>query len=266
MTEPTPIDPTAPDGSEARIARLEAEVARLQRIADETREEFDGFAYSVSHDLRAPLRALNGFSKLLADEAAPMLTEETSDYLQRIVGATRRLELLIEDLLALSRAGRAEMRTEQIDLGGMAREVAAALAATAPQRAVDWRIDAARVQGDPALLRILLEHLLGNAFKFTRLREQAVIELRIDGEAADDAPVTCFSVRDNGVGFDMAYAERLFAPFQRFHPANAFEGNGIGLASVRRIARRHGGRAWLESAPDRGTEAFVSLWETATPA
>jgi signal transduction histidine kinase len=247
----------------ARVARLEADVARLQRLADERREELDGFAYSVSHDLRAPLRALNGFSKLLADEAAGQLGDETADYLNRIVGATRRLELLFEDLLVLSRAGRAAMQVEEIDLGHMAREVAAALSASAPDRVVDWQIADVRVQADPSLMRLLLEHLLGNAFKFSRGRDPARIELR-PAELADGL-TTSFVVTDNGTGFDMQYADRLFSPFQRFHAASAYAGNGIGLALSRRIVRRHDGSISVRSSPDQGTEVVVQLWATAPP-
>lgn len=247
----------------AQVARLEAEVARLQRLADERREELDGFAYSVSHDLRAPLRALNGFSKLLADEAAGQLSDETADYLNRIVGATRRLELLFEDLLMLSRAGRAAMQIEAIDLGYMAREVAAALSASAPERKVDWQIADMRTQADPSLMRLLLEHLLGNAFKFSRTRDLAHIELHPADSA--DGLTTKFVVADNGTGFDMKYADRLFSPFQRFHAASAYAGNGIGLALSRRIVRRHDGSISVWSSPDQGTKVVVQLWATAPP-
>ncbi|HMV52543.1 MAG TPA: ATP-binding protein [Rhodocyclaceae bacterium] len=260
---PAPETIESPEALAARLTRLEADVARLQRLADERREELDGFAYSVSHDLRAPLRALNGFSKLLADEVAGQLSDETADYLNRIVGATRRLELLFEDLLMLSRAGRATMQIEELDLGRMAREVAAALSAGAPDRKVDWQIADARVQADPSLLRVLLEHLLGNAFKFSRARDPARIELRpADGV---DGPTTTFLVVDNGTGFDMQYADRLFSPFQRFHAASAYAGNGIGLALSRRIVRRHEGSIIVHSSPDQGTEVVVQLWETAPP-
>jgi len=251
----------SPEATADRVARLEADVARLQRLADERRDELDGFAYSVSHDLRAPLRALNGFSKLLADEAAGQLSDETADYLNRIVGATRRLELLFEDLLVLSRAGRATMQIEEIDLGRMARDVAAALSAAAPEREVDWQITDMRVQADPSLMRLLIEHLLGNAFKFSRNCETARIELR--PEDANGGPTAKFLVLDNGSGFDMQYADRLFSPFQRFHSASVYAGNGIGLALSRRIVRRHDGSIRVRSAPDQGTEVVVHLWETA---
>ena len=255
-----------PEVGAADAARLQAELASTKRQLADARRELDAFAYSVSHDLRGPLRALNGFSKLLNDEARGVLTADTADYLARIVGATHRLELLLEDLLILSRAGRATLQVQTIDLGAMAREVAASLAAAEPARRIDWQIADLRVQADPALLRSALVQLLGNAFKFTRTREQGLIELIAERSKSDPSvTVQGFSIRDNGVGFDMSFADRLFAPFQRLHPASVYEGNGIGLALVQRIVRRHGGRAWLHSAPEQGTQAFVRLWETEPP-
>ncbi len=261
-----PIEDRAGDAGAASVERLQAELASTRRQLDQARQELDAFSYSVSHDLRGPLRALNGFSKLLNDEGRDVLSGDMADYLARIVGATRRLELLLEDLLMLSRAGRAKMQVRPVELGAMAREVAASLETGEPDRRVDWILPDMRIEADPALLRIALEQLLGNAFKFTRSREAARIELHIEhGEADAAGAVSGFSIRDNGVGFDMAYADRLFAPFQRMHPASAYEGNGIGLAVVQRIVRRHGGHAWLHSVPDQGTQAFVRLWESEAP-
>ena len=261
-----PISNPRPDVSETSIARLQAELASTKRQLDETRHELDAFAYSVSHDLSAPLRALNGFSKLLKDEARDVLTGDTADYLARIVGATRRLELLLEDLLILSRVGRATLRVQPVDLGAMATEIAAVLDAREPGRRVDWKIADVRMQADRTLLRSALEHLLGNAFKFTRKREHALIELLADQSIpGESGTISGFSIRDNGVGFDMSFADRLFAPFQRLHPASVYEGNGIGLALVQRVVRRHCGRLWLHSAPEQGTQVFVCLWETEQP-
>lgn len=261
-----PIADRAGDANAANADRLQAELASTRRQLEQARQELDAFSYSVSHDLRSPLRALNGFSKLLNDEGRDVLSGDMADYLARIVGATRRLELLLEDLLMLSRAGRARMQVRSLELGAMAREVAAALDAGESDRRVDWNFSDMRIEADPALLRIALEHLVGNAFKFTRGREAARIELLVEqGEPDAAGTVSGFSIRDNGVGFDMAYADRLFAPFQRMHPASAYEGNGIGLAVVQRIVRRHGGHAWLHSVPDQGTQAFVRLWETEAP-
>lgn len=261
-----PIADRDSDATAATVERLQAELASTRRQLDQARQELDAFSYSVSHDLRGPLRALNGFSKLLNDEGRDVLSGDMADYLARIVGATRRLELLLEDLLMLSRAGRAKMQVRSLELGAMAREVAASLEGGEPARRVDWIVPDVRIEADPALLRIVLEHLLGNAFKFTRCREAARIELRLEqDEPEPSGTVAGFSIRDNGVGFDMGYADRLFSPFQRMHPASAYEGNGIGLAIVQRIVRRHGGHAWLHSAPDQGTEVFVRLWETEPP-
>jgi signal transduction histidine kinase len=264
MSEPT--SRPNPDVGAANTARLEAELASAKRQLDDTRRELDAFAYSVSHDLRGPLRALNGFSRLLNDEARDILSGDTADYLARIVGATRRLELLLEDLLILSRAGRAKLQVQPLGLNAMAREIAASLDAREPGRSVDWQFAEVQIQADPALLRSALEQLLGNAFKFTRTRERALIELIAERSEPDASEtVAGFSIRDNGVGFDMSFADRLFAPFQRLHPASMYEGNGIGLALVQRIVRRHGGRAWLLSVPEQGTQAFVRLWEAEPP-
>lgn len=254
------------NSAEATIARLEAELAVTKRRLDETRHELDAFAYSVSHDLRGPLRALNGFSKLLKDEAGDVLTGDTADYLARIVAATHRLELLLEDMLVLARAGRAAMQIQPLDLGAMAKQIASELDASAPDRSVDWQIADARIMADPALLRSALEHMLGNAFKFTGTRDRAAIELIVERNASEPAQeISGFSILDNGVGFDMAFADRLFSPFQRLHPASEYAGNGIGLALVQRIARRHGGRAWIESVPQQGTQVFFRVWESGPP-
>lgn len=261
-----PISNPKPEVGAASAARLQAELASAERQLADARRELDAFAYAVSHDLRGPLRALNGFSRLLNDEARGVLTANTADYLARIVGATRRLELLLEDLLVLSRAGRATLQVQTLELGGIAREIAASLAAGEPGRRIEWQIADLRIEADPALLRAALAHLLGNAFKFTRTCEPALIELIAQRSAADsEGTDSGFSIRDNGVGFDMSFADRLFAPFQRLHPASVYEGNGIGLALVQRIVRRHGGRVWLHSAPDQGTQVFVRLWETEPP-
>lgn len=263
---PTPNPDPEPEPGQDSVDQLRAELAIARRQLDETRREMDAFAYSVSHDLRAPMRALSGFSKLLEDEARDSLSGDAADYLNRIVSATRRLEQLLDDLLTLARAGRAPLRPEPLDAGALARQIATELDAREPGRQVDWRIADLSVLADAALLRGALEQLLGNAFKFTRSRERPVIEL-IAEPCEADPPLTAsgFSIRDNGVGFDMRYADRLFAPFQRLHPASLYEGNGIGLALVQRIARRHGGRAWIQAAPDQGAEAFVRLWESEPP-
>lgn len=264
MSEPMPTRDS--DDCAAEVARLQAELASTKRRLEDSRRELDAFAYSVSHDLRGPLRALNGFSKLLNDETRDVLSGDPADYLARIVGATRRLESLLEDLLILSRAGRAKLQVQPLDLGAMARSIAASLDAGEPGRHVDWQIADVRIQADPPLLRSALEQLLGNAFKFARTRELAAIELVAEPREADASEIVSgFSIRDNGVGFDMNFADRLFAPFQRLHSASLYAGNGIGLALVQRVVRRHAGRVWLESVPEQGTQAFVRLWEIEPP-
>lgn len=244
-----------------RIAELEAELASARALLAETQAELDSFGYSVSHDLRAPLRSLNGFSKLLSDEARELLTPDTTDYLNRIVGATRRLESLMEDILTLSRAGRAPMSVRELDLGALTREAFVSAMAEAGNRKVESDFAAASVIADPALIRLMLLHAVGNACKFTRRRADARVTLTVK----DEAGTRIYMLADNGHGFDMNYVDRLFSPFQRLHAASEYEGNGIGLAIIRRVVRRHGGRVWVQSSPEDGTTLYFTLWETARP-
>lgn len=261
-----PITVPNADACAADFARLHSELADVKRRLEQAGQELDAFAYSVSHDLRAPLRTINGFSKLLNDEARGLLRGDAADYLARIVGATQRMDSLLEDLLTLSRAGRTPLQVELLDAGAIARQIAASLDAREPGRQVSWQIADLRLEGDAVLMRKVIEQLLDNAFKFTRSRECASIALIAEQSAADPpGAARGFSIRDSGVGFDMRYAERLFAPFQRLHPASAYEGNGIGLALVQRILRRHGGHVRLQAAPDQGAQAFVRLWEFERP-
>ncbi|MBL7260514.1 PAS domain-containing sensor histidine kinase [Paractinoplanes lichenicola] len=215
-------------------------------------EELDALSYSVSHDLRAPLRSLDGFSQILLEEHAAGMNEEARGYLGRIRANIERMGDMFDALLELSHADRSQLRRERTDVSALAREVAADLAATEPGRAVRFDIaDDLVARGDPHLIRLVLQNLLGNAFKFTSKRVDAVIAVSAEG---DD-----FVVRDNGAGFDMGHADRMFDPFQRLHGAGEFEGTGIGLAIVRRIVARHGGRIDAEGKPGAGAVIRFNL-------
>ncbi|MDT3737776.1 MAG: PAS domain S-box protein [Denitratisoma sp.] len=250
---------TAQDITEQRLAK--AEIERLnaeleQRVQERTAEltaanrELESFAYSISHDLRAPLRGIDGFSKLLADEYRERLDDEGVDYLDRVRRAAQRMGTLIDDILELSRVTRQEMRRVRVDLSQIAAEIIEERSRAEPDHRVAVTLAPdCTAHGDPQLLRVLMQNLLENAWKYSAKKADPAIEFgreTIDGE-------TVFFVRDNGVGFDMKYADRLFTPFQRLHRPEEFEGTGIGLATVARIIRRHGGRVWAESGPDEGT-------------
>jgi signal transduction histidine kinase len=251
----------------ARVGNLVAAKRAEEALVERSREleaankDLEAFSYSVSHDLRAPLRSIDGFSRALLEDCADRLEEGGKDHLRRVRAAAQRMGTLIDALLELARVARAPVRREVVDLGALAEEVAASLGRTDPGRGVSFSIArGASAKGDPRLLRVLLENLLGNAWKFTGHRPSARIEFgreRRDGE-------TLFFVRDDGAGFDMAYAEKLFRPFQRLHPGSEFEGTGIGLASVARIVRRHGGRVWAEGAVDRGATFYFTLGDAAS--
>ncbi len=239
--------------AEDEIRRLNSELEeRVKRRTAElttANQQLESFAHSISHDLRAPLRGIEGFSRLLAEECSGQLNTEGREYLQRVRKAAQRMSLLIDHLLQLSRVTRQEMRREPVDLSQMAAELVEDLQRSAPDRRVDVRIaPGCAVQGDPSLLRVLLENLVGNAWKYSARRADA----RIDFGPEDADGETCFAVRDNGAGFDMAHAGKLFAPFQRLHTHEEFEGTGVGLASCARVVLRHGGRIWGEGAPGAG--------------
>jgi len=246
--------------AEEEIARLNADLERRVRVRtgelEAANAELEAFSYSVSHDLRAPLRAIDGFSHALVEDHGERLEPSATEYLRRIVAATRRMSDLIDGLLDLSRVSRAEMRWQQVDLSAMAREVAEGLQRSEPQRRVQWDIaEALAARGDPRLLRVVLDNLIGNAWKFTGGKQTARIQigLRPDGESR------VYFVADDGAGFDMAYAGKLFGAFQRLHADREFEGTGIGLATVRRAISRHGGRIWAEAAEGRGATFLFTL-------
>jgi light-regulated signal transduction histidine kinase (bacteriophytochrome) len=235
-------------------------VVLTQRAAEleALNKELEGFSYSVSHDLRAPLRSMDGFSQAIMEDYADKLDAQGQSNLANIRSASQQMARLIEDLLDLSRITRTEMHLEPVDLSGLASEVAAELRKTQPDRRVDFSImpDLSGF-GDRALLKLVFDNLLGNSFKFTGKRAEAKIEFgstQIKGE-------TVFFVRDNGTGFDMAYADKLFKPFQRLHSAKEFPGTGIGLASVQRIINRLGGRVWAKGERGKGAVFYFILPE-----
>ncbi|WP_147652725.1 sensor histidine kinase [Vulcaniibacterium gelatinicum] len=234
---------------------LEARVAARTRELSEANRELEAFAYSISHDLRSPLRAIGGFSKVLGDRYAAVLDETGRDYLGRVVRAAAHMDELIDALLALTRIGRGELRREPVDLGRIAAEIVSELRAAEPEHRVEVAIaPGLHAHADAGLVRALLQNLIGNAWKFTRGREPARIEVGRDPDGA-------FHVRDNGVGFDPAYAGKLFQPFQRLHGREEFAGHGIGLATVKRIVERHGGTVQAEGAPGQGATFRFTLPE-----
>jgi PAS domain S-box-containing protein len=220
-------------------------------------EELEAFAYSVSHDLRAPLRHIDGFLELLERAIGKTLNEQGRHYMETISGAANKMGLLIDDLLTFSRMGRHAVSFKAVELGPLVQEVIRELEPDTRGRKIEWRIGALPpVGGDAAMLQIVLDNLIANALKFTRTREQARIEI---GSLPGEKGETAVFVRDNGVGFDMAHVDRLFDVFQRQHRADEFEGTGIGLATVRRIIDRHGGRVWAEGKVDQGAAFFFAL-------
>jgi two-component system NtrC family sensor kinase len=218
--------------------------------------ELEAFSYSVSHDLRAPLRSIDGFSQLLLEECAPAVSAKGQDYLKRVRDSAQRMGNLIDDLLELSRVGRSAIHRDRIDLSAIANAVVEELRAKDPERKVAVRIqERLLADADAGLVRIVFDNLLGNAWKFT----SKTAAPRIEVDAQWEAGTATFGVRDNGAGFSMEYAESLFRPFQRLHSEADFPGTGIGLATVHRIIDRHGGRIWAESEIDRGTAFFFTL-------
>src|SRR6266545_7254957 len=247
------------DAFNQMLGRIEESKEELRRNAAEllaANQELDAFAYSVSHDLRAPLRSIDGFSQVLLEDSGAQLDEAGRGALHRVRAASQRMATLIDDLLRLARVTRAEMRTEVVDLSGMARDIAAELQRTTPARQAEFAIaPGLTARGDPRLLRVAFENLLSNSWKYTAKQPRPRIEfgsVEVDGTHA-------FLVRDNGAGFDMKYADKLFGVFQRLHSAAEFEGTGIGLATVRRIITRHGGRIWADGAVDRGATFYFTL-------
>lgn len=219
--------------------------------------ELEAFSYSVSHDLRAPLRHIAGFATLLEKRAAGRLEEQDRRYLRTIIDAAARMGRLVDDLLSFSRMGRSEMLRTPIELGPILDEIIAEEMREQNGRTIEWtRRPMPGIVGDPAMLRVAFSNLISNAVKYTSTREQAEIEIGTAGPSNGEAVLF---VRDNGVGFDMQYVDKLFGVFQRLHPAEEFEGTGIGLASVRRVIQRHGGRTWADSMPGEGATFYIAL-------
>ncbi len=238
--------------------QAEAEVKERSRQLEAANKELEAFSYSVSHDLRAPLRHIDGFAELLEAHAAPVLDDKGREYLRAISTSAQRMGRLIDDLLAFSRMGRAELNKRVVPLEALVRSVIDDLQPETEGRTIDWAVGALpKVYGDPALLRQVWFNLVANAIKYTQPRTRATIEIG-RAPAAGDRETVVF-VRDNGVGFDMRYVGKLFGVFQRLHGVDEFEGSGIGLANVQRIVARHGGRVWAEGAVGRGATFYVAL-------
>ncbi|OPZ87476.1 MAG: Phytochrome-like protein cph1 [bacterium ADurb.Bin429] len=251
-------DITARKQAEEEITRLNTALRRNVEQLSVTNKELEAFSYSVSHDLRAPLRGIDGFSKILLAEYSGQLDETARDYLRRVRVAAQRMGRLIDDMLNLSRIGRREMQPAPVDVSALAAEVLAELRQAEPERAVTVIIAPEMTAvGDANLLRIVLENLLGNAWKFTGGRADARIEMG----TLEEAGQTVYYIRDNGAGFDMAFADKLFTPFQRLHSEEEFSGTGIGLAIVQRIIARHGGRVWAEGAEGKGATFYFTVGE-----
>jgi PAS domain S-box-containing protein len=253
-------DKTESRNAEEQIRKLNAELEERVRLrtAELARAvaDLESFSYSVSHDLRAPLRAIDGFSQALVGHAALALDAQGRHYLDRIRAGASRMSELIDDLLLLSRVSRSDLRRAAVDISGLAAAVVADLRRGDPDREVEVAIAGEMTaSADGRLLAIALENLIGNAWKFTARRPRARIE--VGAETRDGERV--YFVRDDGAGFDMAYADKLFAPFQRLHDAAEFEGTGIGLATAHRVVVRHGGRIWAEGRPGAGATFFFTL-------
>jgi PAS domain S-box-containing protein len=236
--------------------KAEEGITRAKEAAEQATRELESFSYSVAHDLRTPLRSIDGFSLALLDDYADKIDDAGKTYLTQVRRSAQHMAQLIDDLLMLARVTKADVRRERIDLSRLARTKAADMQSTAPERRTEFVIaDDLVCQADGHLLDILLENLLGNAWKFTGKRPQARIELGRTQQNGEPA----YFVRDNGAGFDMAYSAKLFGVFQRLHSPTDFDGTGIGLATVERIVRRHGGRVWAEGEVDRGATIYFTL-------
>jgi light-regulated signal transduction histidine kinase (bacteriophytochrome) len=245
------------------VVRMRAAIELEQRIAERTvqlaaaNKELEAFSYSVSHDLRAPLRHIDGFARLLAQREGDRLDDTSARYLRVIGDAARKMGRLIDDLLAFSRMSRTELQTRTVDLRQVVADVQHDLVPAMEGRLIDWRIGALPVIcGDPAMINVVFSNLLSNAVKYTAPRAHAQIVIEATAGVGDEVII---EVKDNGVGFDMAYAHKLFGVFQRLHRDEEFEGTGIGLAIVRRIISRHGGRSWANGALDSGATFYITL-------
>jgi len=248
--------------AEEQIQKLNEELKQRADLLEMANKELEAFSYSVSHDLRAPLRAVDGFSQAVLEDYGPQLPEEGRRYLQTIREGAQRMGALIDDLLTFSRLSRTPLKKQEVNTGKLVRHILEELNSRREGRQVGIQIgDLPACQGDPALLKQVWINLISNALKYTRRRETAVIEIGCKLEQDENV----YFVRDNGAGFDMRYAHKLFGVFQRLHRADEFEGTGVGLAIVQRIIHRHGGRVWADAAPDRGATFYFTLKVMTSP-
>jgi light-regulated signal transduction histidine kinase (bacteriophytochrome) len=238
--------------------RANADLDRHRHRLKAANSELEAFTYSVSHDLRAPIRQIEGFSKILGEHIGAHSNPQAQSYLRRIQEGTREMGRLVDDLLRLAKLGRQETKPEEVALGSVARDVVGTLSQEAGDRDIEWRLaQLPTLLCDRGLMKIVFTNLLSNAVKYTRKRQKALIEI---GQMVQDGEPVVF-VRDNGVGFDMNYADKLFGVFQRLHRVEDFEGTGVGLATVQRIIRKHHGRIWADATPDQGATFFFTLRE-----
>jgi PAS domain S-box-containing protein len=241
---------------EQDIQNLNQELAKRSTELESINRELEAFAYSVSHDLRAPLRHMGGYAEMLQKKASSVVDEKSNHYMAMILDAAKRMGNLIDDLLAFSRIGRVEQQNTLVSLAQLVREAITEVRQDTEGRTIAWKIGALPdFYGDRSMLRLVMVNLISNAIKFTRKRPQAEIEIGCANGSAADLVVF---VRDNGVGFDMKYVNKLFGVFQRLHQSDAFEGTGIGLATVQRIIHRHGGKVWAEGVVDSGATFYFS--------
>jgi light-regulated signal transduction histidine kinase (bacteriophytochrome) len=242
--------------SAVKLARSVEEIRRVNTELSASVKELEAFTYSVSHDLRAPVRHISGFSKILVEEFGTHLPPDAQHHLQRIEEGTRRMGMLVDDLLNLARVGRSALSLQVTGLKSLVDEVIGSLAPDIGERHVEWKVGSLPYgECDPGLMTQVFQNLLSNALKFTRPRAQAVIDVGL----AQENGRTVIYVRDNGVGFSMKYADKLFGVFQRLHRPEDFEGTGVGLATVQRIIQKHGGRIWATADLDKGATFYFSL-------